>query len=53
MRLPGQKYPVYDIDFNRMLQVNPASKYERPLRVTDLMPGQKPWRDPNYLVRRR
>ena len=44
--LPGRSHAVYDIDFKRMLQINPASTFDRAVKVTDLLPGQTPWRDP-------
>ena len=42
----GHKHATYGIDFFKMAQVNTATGYERALRVMDLKPGQRPWRDP-------
>ena len=28
--LPDSKHPVYDVDFKKMVQINPASNFERP-----------------------
>ena len=41
--LAGNAHATYEVDFERMLQINESTRYERKLTWRQLQPGEQPW----------